>query len=196
MREIHHDQIAFSTQFALWYAEAIPKLMWPGREWRRRLPDETAGRRYELDDRGDLWVVLTLGDREIIRVCVPPDHWAWGDEAPGEKIYWFGEYYPIPAQVEELLNLVGDRVDIVHDDQITCGADELVKRYQHSGCVDLVVAAPLSVVASLIERGIQPLCPEMRPVDDLTDLARQVLIAGQAHEFVRFRRITDDDEVK
>ena len=117
------------------------------------------------------------------------------------RIYWMSRHDPLSAQLVELERLAGQSVEIIRDDQVVGSGDELVERYRRSGCDDLVVVAPLSVIALATQRGVRPLWAEMRVVDQLTNPARQVRAAGRVYEFVRFRRIAavelryDDDVI-
>jgi len=71
------------VDFARWYAGAVGTLSWPAREWSRDLPGEVPEERYELDERGQLWLVLALGEHAIIRLCVPAAHWRWAAHVRG-----------------------------------------------------------------------------------------------------------------
>ena len=90
------------------------------------------------------------------------------------------------SQVNELKRLFGDDVIIEQDPNPFSSADDIVQRFKTSGADELVVVAPLSVIAELVKRGIKPLWAEMKQVD-VNEAETEA--AGRYYKFVRFRRI-------
>ncbi len=102
-----------------------------------------------------------------------------------KKVYWMSRHEPLPSQIAELRRLFGD-VEIITDPNPFDSADDIIRRYQQSGADEILVVAPLSVIAQLTQKGIKPLWAEMEVVDK--DKA-EVEAAGRYYRFVRFRRI-------
>lgn len=67
-------------------------------------------------------------------------------------------------------------------------AEEIVRRYKAAGYDDMVVVAPLSVIARLIDLGIRPLWCEMDQVDPRTG-SPDITYRGRGYKFIRFRRV-------
>lgn len=67
-------------------------------------------------------------------------------------------------------------------------ARQIARRYREGGYCDMVVVAPLSVIAILCQEGINPLQAE---VAEENDRARVEFFGarGQGFRFIRFRRI-------
>jgi hypothetical protein len=93
---------------------------------------------------------------------------------------------PLPSQIRELKHLFGDDVVIEQDPNPFANADDIVQRFKTSGADELVVVAPLSVIAELVKRGIKPLWAEMKQVDANE---AETEAAGRYYKFVKFRRI-------
>jgi len=111
-----------------------------------------------------------------------------------KRIRWYSRHDPCPSQLCELRRLFGPDVQIEHVPNLWATARDLVAQYRASGADDLVVIAPLSVLAALCEKGIRPLWPEMRQIDprvhgepDVTIQRRDRRI--EHFRFTAFRRI-------
>jgi len=105
-----------------------------------------------------------------------------------KKVYWMSRHEPLKSQISELKRLFGDDVEIIQDPKPFDNADDIINRFRASGADELLVVAPLSVVAQLVQRGIKPLWAEMEVVSSPEDA--EVEVAGRYYRFVRFRRIS------
>jgi len=103
-----------------------------------------------------------------------------------KRILWLSQHRPLPRQVEELKHLFGD-VEVLQDINSFANAEEIVRRYKAGGYDDVVVVAPLSVIARLCELGLKPLWAEMKQVRSWEEA--DLLYRGRFYRFVRFRRI-------
>jgi len=104
-----------------------------------------------------------------------------------KKVYWMSRHAPLESQVKELRRLFGDDVIVEQDPQPFSSADDIVNRFRESGADELVIVAPLSVIAQVVQRGIKPLWAEMQQVDNKSEAETEA--AGRFYRFVRFRRI-------
>ena len=102
-----------------------------------------------------------------------------------KKVLWLSRHPPLPSQIEELKKVFGS-ICVVQDSKPFSGADEIIRRFREGKFDEMVVVAPLSVIAKLTERGIQPLYAEMRQVPKEE---AEVIASGRGYRFVRFRRI-------
>jgi len=94
---------------------------------------------------------------------------------------------PLPSQVEELRRLFGDNVVILKDPQPFSSADDILSRFRLFDADELVIDAPLSVIAQIVQRGMKPLWVEMEQVTNPEEAETEA--AGRLYRFVRFRRI-------
>jgi len=104
-----------------------------------------------------------------------------------KKVYWMSRHEPLPSQITELKRLFGEGVIVEKDPQPFSSADDIVERFRRSGADELVIVAPLSVIAQVVQRGIKPLWAEMQQVEDPSEAETEA--AGRYYRFVRFRRI-------
>jgi hypothetical protein len=106
-----------------------------------------------------------------------------------KKILWLSRHRPLPAQIAELERLFG-HVAVTIDPQPFSSAEEIVARFRAGGYDEMVVVAPLSVIARLTEMGIKPLWAEMKQISGPgLDPSREVEANGRWYRFERFRRI-------
>lgn len=102
------------------------------------------------------------------------------------KILWLSKHEPLPVQVAELGRLFGE-VELCQDVNPFANAEEVLRRYQEGGYDDLVVVAPLSVIARLCELGLHPLWAQMEQVRSRSEA--DLSYRGRLYRFDRFRRI-------
>jgi len=105
-----------------------------------------------------------------------------------KRIYWMSRHEPLPAQLRELERLFG-QVEVVQDPKPFSSADDIVERFRLSGADDMLIVAPLSVIAAIVQRGVRPLWAEMKQVFDPAEADTEA--NGRLYRFVRFRRIKD-----
>jgi len=103
-----------------------------------------------------------------------------------KKILWLSRHKPLPSQRKELKNLFG-KIILLRDINSFTNAKDIVRRYQAGGYDDLVVVAPLSVIARLCELDLHPLWAEMEQVQN--DGSAEVTVKGRFYRFVEFKRI-------
>jgi hypothetical protein len=105
------------------------------------------------------------------------------------KILWLSRHNPLPAQVAELERLFGN-VEVAIDPKPFSSAEEIMARFRAGGYDEIVVVAPLSVIAKLTEMGMKPLWAEMKQISShFPDPTREVEVNGRWYRFERFRRI-------
>ena len=108
------------------------------------------------------------------------------EERKAMKILWLSRHQPLHSQIAELKRLFGSDTQVVRDAQPFRSAEEIKQRYQQGEYDDLVVVAPLSVMAKLVDLGVKPLWAEM----DLVQAAEaEVTANGRGYRFNRFRRV-------
>ncbi len=103
-----------------------------------------------------------------------------------KKIMWFSQHTPLPVQIEWLDERFGG-VEIHQDPNPFTNAQEILRRFRSAGYDDMVVVAPLSVIAKLCELGIKPLWAEMQEVYRKSEA--DLSYRGRLYRFVTFRRI-------
>lgn len=101
-------------------------------------------------------------------------------------IYWASRHAPLPSQLEALKKLYGEEVKVIQDPRPFASAEEIVERYRESGANDIVVVAPLSVLARLTELGVKPLYAQMSLV---SPEKAEVVVNGRGYRFEKFLRI-------
>lgn len=107
-----------------------------------------------------------------------------------KRILWVSRHRPLEAQLAELRRLFGGDTEVTIDPQPFDDAADIARRAR--GYDEVVVVAPLSVIARLVEMGVRPLWAEMAQLADRpasVDPTRHVCTAGRWYEFRRFRRI-------
>jgi len=106
-----------------------------------------------------------------------------------KRIIWISRHEPLPAQLRELERIFGAGVKVDQDPRPFSSAEDIASRAR--GYDEVLVVAPLSVIARLIELGIKPLWAEMERIDAPTgDPDAEVEASGRWYRFRRFRRIT------
>lgn len=106
-----------------------------------------------------------------------------------KRILWVSKHKPLLSQVRELERLYG-YVEIVQDPSPFDSAEDIAKRAR--GYDDVVVVAPLWVIAKLCALGINPLYAEMKCLHEAPehpDPDREVKAGKKWYRFERFRRI-------
>lgn len=102
-----------------------------------------------------------------------------------KKILWLSRHPWLPRQLEELRRLFGE-IELVQDPKPFSNAEEIFQRFKEGGFAEIVVVAPLSVIAKLCDLGLKPLWAEMEVVEKEQ---AEVEAQGRFYRFVRFRRI-------
>lgn len=109
-----------------------------------------------------------------------------------KRILWMSRHEPLDSQIAELKRLFGSDVVVEQESRPFNSAEDIVRRYRQGKYDDMIVVAPLSVVAKLVDLGIRPLWVGMTQIDHM-DLAEVIIPRrnGEEHYFVfdRFRRV-------
>lgn len=103
------------------------------------------------------------------------------------RILWVSRHQPLPAQVAALYERFGVDTVVEQDARPFDSAEQIAARYRTSGYSDMVVVAPLSVIARLVDLGLRPLWCEMEVVgpEETCDVSYR----GRRYKFIRLRRI-------
>ena len=102
-----------------------------------------------------------------------------------KRILWLSRHDPLPSQIAELQRIFG-AVEITKDPNPFDSAEDIVQRFRKGGYDEMVVVAPLTVIAKLCELGIRPLYAEMKQVPREE---AEVEASGRYYRFVKFKRI-------
>ncbi|MDO8512194.1 MAG: hypothetical protein Q7S57_02885 [bacterium] len=105
-----------------------------------------------------------------------------------KKILWMSRHRPTARQINALRQMHGADAVVEQEDRPFDDAREIVCRYRRDGYDDMVVVAPLSVIAVLCQEGIRPLWSEATEENDPRKIEFRGA-RGQGYRFVRFRRI-------
>lgn len=111
------------------------------------------------------------------------------------KVLWVSRHPPLPAQIKALEALYGSGTITFKDNKPFSNAQEIIQRFEQGHFDEMVVVAPLSVIAQLTQRGITPLWAEMNEVHDEkfkedSDVLIQEGRPTQRHmRFQRFRMV-------
>ena len=102
-----------------------------------------------------------------------------------KKILWVSRHHYLESQLKELKKLF----DEIRIEKMTGfrSAEDIVKRYREGGYDEMVVVAPLSVIARITEKGIKPLWAEMKLVEPGEEF--EVEAKGRYYKFREFKRI-------
>jgi hypothetical protein len=107
------------------------------------------------------------------------------------KVGWLSRHPPLPAQINELRRLFG-HVELAWDARTFGAVTELRERVLRYD--EVVIVAPLSMLAKLTETGIHPLWAHMEPCTEVYAGAHpESAVAaprGRSLRFARFKRLT------
>jgi len=105
------------------------------------------------------------------------------------RILWVSRHPTTPRQVDGLRELFGE-VKVDMDPRPFDSAEDIVKRFRDGGYDDMVVVAPLSVIAQLINLGVKPLYSEMEPcTPEEAEVTMKRRNRTDYYRFKRFRRV-------
>jgi len=103
-----------------------------------------------------------------------------------KKIYWVSRHAPLLSQISELKRIFKEDVELIIDPNPFSSAKEIAERYKRSGCSDLVVVAPLSVLQKLVEEeSLHPLYAVMIETKE----GAEVEVKGKYYRFSCFKRV-------
>ncbi|MAF25863.1 hypothetical protein CL634_09860 [bacterium] len=104
------------------------------------------------------------------------------------KILWMSRHKPHRGQIETLRNMFGGDTVVEEESQPFDDARQIAKRYREGNYDDMVIVAPLSVIAVLCKEGIRMLWSEAREENNPSKIEFRGA-RGQGFRFIRFRRI-------
>lgn len=105
-----------------------------------------------------------------------------------KKVLWMSRHAPHSRQVEALREMFGKDTVIDQEARPFDDARQIAKRFREGGYDDMVIVAPLSVIAVLCNEGIKMLWSEAVEENDQTKVEFRGARA-QGFRFIRFRRI-------
>ena len=105
-----------------------------------------------------------------------------------KKILWMSRHEPHPRQIEALRDMYGADAVVEQEARPFDDARWIARRYREGGFDDMVVVAPLSVIAVLCQEGIKPLQAEAVEENNPAQIEFRGA-RGQGFRFIRFRRI-------
>ena len=105
------------------------------------------------------------------------------------RVLWLSRHEPLPRQRAELARLFGDVV-IEQDARSFDSAEDIAERFRQGGYDEIVVVAPMSVIARLIDLRLRPLWAEMTQVEvDEAEVTMGRVPRLRHFRFSRFRRV-------
>ena len=105
------------------------------------------------------------------------------------KVLWMSRHQPLQAQIDELKRVLGD-CEVVQDPNPFEDASDIIERFKGGGYDEIVIVAPLSVIAKLTEAGVRPLWAEMETIDEKDfNEYDSVKVGGRVYRFKEFKRI-------
>lgn len=105
-----------------------------------------------------------------------------------KKILWLSRHSPLDVQLAQLREKYGENVIVEQPRELVWkSAEDIIKIFKEGGYDDMVIVAPLTVIARICEYGIKPLWAEMQVVKDATEADTKC--NGRLYKFIRFRRI-------
>jgi hypothetical protein len=92
----------------------------------------------------------------------------------------------VESQEKELKRIFGEEIEITQISNPFSSAEEVVKIFKEGNYDEMVIVAPLSVIAKICEMGIKPLWAEMEVVPPEE---AEVEASGRYYRFKKFKRI-------
>jgi len=105
-----------------------------------------------------------------------------------KRILWMSRHKPHSRQIETLREMFGSETVVDQESRPFDDARQVAKRFRDGGYDDMVIVAPLSVIAVLCGEGIKPLWSEAAEENDPSKIEFRGA-RNQGYRFVRFRRI-------
>lgn len=105
-----------------------------------------------------------------------------------KKILWMSRHKPHSRQIETLREMYGKDAIVEQESRPFDDARQVARRFKEGGYDDMIIVAPLSVIAVLCNEGIKMLWSEAVEENDLAKIEFRGA-RGQGYRFVRFRRI-------
>ncbi|MCC6323908.1 hypothetical protein IT400_03915 [Candidatus Nomurabacteria bacterium] len=106
-----------------------------------------------------------------------------------KKILWFSRHTPMAFQIPILQNVFGE--DIVLEQKVGndsyINAEKLVQFMKENHFDEIVMVAPFSVIAKVIELGIKPIKANTIEIKDAKDATFS--FSGRHYKFIKFVRV-------
>lgn len=105
-----------------------------------------------------------------------------------KKILWVSRHRPHPRQIDALREMYGRDAVVEQEARPFDDARQIARRFREGRYNDMVIIAPLSVIAVLCNEGIKMLWSEAVEENEEPKIEFRGA-RGQGFRFVRFRRI-------
>ena len=103
------------------------------------------------------------------------------------KVMWFSKHDILPSQLQGLYDKLGTTdIEIVKDINPFSNVDDVINRYKMSGCDEMAIVAPWTIIELLCKRGIYPLWAEM---ENVPKKAAEVIVNGRGYRFKQWKRV-------
>lgn len=102
------------------------------------------------------------------------------------KILWLSQHAPLQKQLDALRRRFGD-IEVDQDENPFSNAEQVLQHVQKGGYQELVIVAPLSVIAKLCELGLRPLYAIMDQVAHRSEA--DLVYRNRMYRFNRFVRV-------
>ncbi|SRR6056297_1038419 len=103
-----------------------------------------------------------------------------------KKILWVSRHSMHGIQIYALRRMFGSDVKVIEDKRPFDSVETIVKRFKEGGFDDVIVVAPLSVLARMVDLGLKPLWSE---AEITTPEKADWSVRDRHYRFVRFRRV-------
>lgn len=105
------------------------------------------------------------------------------------RIMWLSQHAPTPNQRSELERIYPEHTLII-DHSAFDDVEDILKRYRAANADHMVLVAPLTVIRTLVRKGVHPIYAEMRSVPAGSEHA-EVKIGKRAYRFIAFHRVDE-----
>ncbi|MCX6704434.1 MAG: hypothetical protein NTZ07_03230 [Candidatus Woesebacteria bacterium] len=103
-----------------------------------------------------------------------------------KNILWVSRHKMHGVQMGALKRMFGADVKVTEDSRLFDSAETVVKRFREGAYDDIIVVAPYSVLARLMDLGLHPLWSEAEIVDkEKSDWS----VNNRYYRFTRFKRV-------
>lgn len=103
-----------------------------------------------------------------------------------KKILWISRHFPNKKEFEELKRIFGEFQLFQYAEKVK-DADHVLQLMKQYEADEIVTILPLSIIMRLCEKGIKPLFPECKQVDEGYDFIDEG--SGKKYKFIRFVRV-------
>lgn len=104
------------------------------------------------------------------------------------RIRWFSRHVPLPAQIESLHQL-WPNFELTQDPKPFSSALDIKRRAEEAGADELIVVAPLSVMAELVKLGLRPIRAIMTETTSVEEA--HTTAGGRMYRFDGWERVLE-----